>query len=217
MTARPRATPERERVVRPRLAPRATGDAPKSAHPAGPPGTTFIALLRAVNVAGTGRVTMDALRTALDRRGFTATRTLLQSGNLVFQTESQDAGSLERRLEDELRSTLGLETVAFVRSFGEWSSLVRGNPFPEAAARDPSHLVLALLRGAPPRKAWEELRAAIRGREQVRGHGREAYVVYPDGIGRSPLTIALIERRLGTLSTMRNWNTVRGLEQLATT
>ena len=86
--------------------------------------------------------------------------------------------------------------------------MVAGNPFPEEAERDPSHLLVIFLKEAPDRKDVMALQSAIKGREVVRAKGRHAYVVYPDGIGRSRLTSALIEKKLATRGTGRNWNTV---------
>ena len=71
------------------------------------------------------------------------------------------------------------------------------------------------LKAAPPPEAVAALQGSIAGRELVRAVGRQAYVVYPDGIGRSRLTNAVIEKRLGTRGTGRNWNTVLKLAALA--
>ena len=72
------------------------------------------------------------------------------------------------------------------------------------------------LKDAPDAKDVAALQAAITGPEIVRARGRQAYIVYPAGIGRSRLTITLIERKLGTRATGRNWNTVLKLGALAT-
>src|SRR5439155_762383 len=97
----------------------------------------------------------------------------------------------------------------------EWDDVVARNAFPAEAKNDPSHLVLLCLKGAVTAVEVKALQAAIVGREQVRGHGREIYASYPDGIGRSKLTNAFIEKRLGTRVTGRNWNTVLKLQALA--
>ena len=89
------------------------------------------------------------------------------------------------------------------------------NPFGEAAERDSGHLVVMCLKAEPLRNAVEALQAAIAGPEVVRADGRQLYIVYPAGIGTSRLTGVLIEKRLGTRGTARNWNTVRKLEALA--
>jgi uncharacterized protein (DUF1697 family) len=91
---------------------------------------------------------------------------------------------------------------------------VARNPFPAEAERDPAHLTVVFLKDAPKAKAVEALAAAIRGREVIQADGRHLYAYYPDGVGRSKLTHALIESKLGTRGTARNWNTVLKLAQL---
>ena len=92
---------------------------------------------------------------------------------------------------------------------------IADNPFPREAERDPGHLLAYFLKGTAQAEHVEALQAAIKGREIVRGEGRQAYIFYPDGIGRSKLTVALIEKKLGTRATGRNWNTVLKLGALA--
>jgi uncharacterized protein (DUF1697 family) len=169
---------------------------------------TFVGLLRAVNVGGKNLVAMANLRALLEELGFKNVTTLLQSGNVVFGAPAQDAVKLEGRLEAAVLKSLGVTTTFIVRSAPEWKEIVAGNPFADAARDDPGHLVVMPLRAAPARAAVAILVAAISGREQVQVIGRTLYAVYPDGIGRSRLTIALIERKLNTRGTARNWNTV---------
>ena len=95
-----------------------------------------------------------------------------------------------------------------------WEAIVRGNPFRREAEDDPAHLVATVLADAPVAEAWGSLRAAIVGRERLAAGERHAYIVYPDGIGRSKLTAQLIERHLGVRGTSRNWNTVCALQRL---
>jgi uncharacterized protein (DUF1697 family) len=170
--------------------------------------TTHVALLRAINVGGQRKVAMADLRELCARIGFPDALTLLQSGNLVLRAGSKSAARLERLLETEVAKGLGLETDIFVRTAAEWREIIAANPHPAEAERDPGHLVLMCLKASPPADRVAALQAAIRGREVVRAAGRHAYIVYPDGIGTSRLTVALIERKLGTRGTGRNWNTV---------
>lgn len=175
---------------------------------------TFIALLRAVNLGPHNKVAMADLRGLLTELGMEDPRSLLQSGNLVFRSDHSKTAELEGLLEDEAEARLGLKTDFFVRTAEEWRAVIEGNPFPEKAESDPSHLLVFALREAPKSAAVKALQEAIRGREVVRGKGRHAYVVYPDGIGRSRLTNVVIEKHLGTRGTGRNWNTVLKLQAL---
>lgn len=177
--------------------------------------TIHIGLLRAVNLGGRNRVKMADLRKLVSGLGMRDVKSLLQSGNLVFGSDMEATSELEELLERAVAEGLGLETDFFVRTGSDWRAIIADNPFPEAAENDPGHLLVVFLKQAPDRGAVAALESAIRGREVVRVGGRHAYIVYPDGIGRSRLTSALIETKLGTRGTGRNWNTVRKLGALA--
>jgi uncharacterized protein (DUF1697 family) len=141
-------------------------------------------------------------------------RTLLVSGNLVFESRLGSGEKLERLLEQASTKHLGVTTDYFVRSASEWQAIIDANPFPAEAKSDPGRLVMMCLREAPDAAAVKALQAAIKGRETVRAKGKQAYFVYPDGQGTSKLTIAMIEKHLGTRGTARNWNTVLKLGEL---
>lgn len=177
---------------------------------------TYLALLRAVNVGGHQSVAMADLRELLSRLGFDEAQSLLQSGNLVFRANARPSAPLEQVLETGARQHLALETDFFVRTAAEWKTVVARNPFRKQADRDPGRLVVMFLKAAPDQKDVKALQAAITGPEVVRADGRHAYIVYPNGMGRSRLTNAVIEKKLRTRSTGRNWNTVLKLAALVT-
>jgi uncharacterized protein (DUF1697 family) len=174
-----------------------------------------IALLRAINVGGKNLVAMSDLRDLVGDLGFTEAKTLLQSGNVLFQSKSRKGSDLEMLLQAETEKRLQISIDYFVRTAAEWETIIDRNPFREEAERDPGHLLVVLLKRAPEPTALEALRAAIKGPELVRSDGKQLYAVYPDGIGRSKLTNALIEQKLGSCGTGRNWNTVLKLGQMA--
>jgi uncharacterized protein (DUF1697 family) len=169
--------------------------------------SAFVALLRAVNLGPHNKIGMAELKTVAAGAGLTSARTLLQSGNLLFKAKTKGAPVLEKLLEGALAAELELKTPVVVRSAAQWQDALDANPFPQAAKADPGHLVLMPLKAKPDKAALAALRAAIVGREQVELLRQELYLVYPDGIGRSKLTSALIERKLGVTGTGRNWNT----------
>ena len=176
---------------------------------------TFLALLRAINLPRHKQVAMADLRDLLTQLGFGDPRSLLQSGNLVFRSRARSGAQLERVLQAEAANRLALETDFFVRTAAEWRSVIAHNPFRKEADRDPGRLVVMFLKDAPGGREVKALQVANTGPEVVRVAGRHAYLVYPNGVGRSRLTNALIEKRLGTRGTGRNWNTVRKLGALA--
>ena len=177
-----------------------------------------IALLRGINVGGHKKVAMTDLRALLADLGFGEPRTLLQSGNVVFRSDGQKtAAALETLLETEAGQRLGLSSDFHVRPAEEWPGIIAANPFHDEAARDPGHLVVVFLKTAPSEAAVEKLRAASQGPERIQAHGRHLYVTYPAGIGDSRLTAGLMDAKLGTRGTARNWNTVLKLGALAGT
>jgi uncharacterized protein (DUF1697 family) len=167
-----------------------------------------VALLRAINVAGHNTVAMSDLREMLEALGFSEVKSLLQSGNLVFRSDRRTGAAMERLLEAETAERLKVAADYIVRSAAEWATVVGRNPFHKEAETAPGRLVAVFLKSAAPAKGVDALRAAIRGPETIHGDGKELFVVYPDGIGRSKLTGALIESKLGIRGTARNWNTV---------
>ena len=168
-------------------------------------------LLRAVN-AGRPLVMAD-LRKALARLGYPDAVTVLASGNAVIRAKAADA-LLEAELEAGLREALGQPVDAFVRDGNQLAEIVARNPFPEMSKTDPSHLVVGFAKGRPEPELVEALRGKIVGREEVAAGPSCVYVTYPDGIGRSKLTGAIIEKTLKTGGTARNWNTVLKLAAL---
>lgn len=174
-----------------------------------------VALLRAVNLGGRKPVAMSDLRDLVTGLGFAAVRSLLQSGNIVFEGDGRTSAELERLLESAAAERLDLHTDVFVRSAREWAEIVARNPFSGEARRDPAHLVVMVLKDAAKAADVKALQAAISGPEVVHAEGKELYITYPDGIGRSRLTNAIVERKLSTRGTGRNWNTVLKLAALA--
>jgi uncharacterized protein (DUF1697 family) len=177
--------------------------------------TTYAALLRAVNLGTHQRVTMADLVRMVTGLGYRNPRTLLASGNLVFEGESEAPRQVERRLEEGAKHDLGLETPILVRTAGELAQVLREEPFPKEIRDDPEHVLVVFLRDRPGPKAWADLRAAIQGPERLQAGGREAFLYYAGGIGHSKLTGAVIDRALGTVGTGRNWKTVRKIADAA--
>lgn len=169
---------------------------------------THIALLRAVNLGPHNKIAMADLRDLLGTLGLKEPKTLLQSGNVVFTDEKRAGDKLELLLERGAEKHLRLSTPFFVRDAKAWSKIVAGNPYEREAKSDPGHLVLLTMKSAPTATAISALQESIRGRETFHVRGAHAYAYYPDGIGESKFTIALIERKLSTSVTGRNWNTV---------
>jgi len=111
--------------------------------------TTYVALLRGINVGGKNKIAMADLRAFLADLGLADPKTLLQSGNVVFRSEGKSVSALENFLEKETAARLSVAADYVVRSSAEWAKVVAANPFPREAESDPSHLVVMFLKSAP--------------------------------------------------------------------
>jgi uncharacterized protein (DUF1697 family) len=168
--------------------------------------------LRAINLAGK-RLVMADFKRALADAGHPDAQTVVATGNAVILAKAADA-ALEAKIEKGLQATLGQSTEVFVRDGKALAAIVAGNPFPRMARDDPSHLVVVFLRGEPDPAAVEALRGKIKGPEEVAAGPACLYASFPDDIGHSKLTAAMIERALKLRGTARNWNTVTKMAEL---
>jgi len=175
---------------------------------------THLAFLRGINVGGKNIIAMADLRALLESLQFKNVKTLLQSGNIVFDGGKKSGAALEKLLEAESSKKFGRDVDYHVRTAAEWHSIIERNPFPGEATRDPGRLHVMLFKNAPTAKNVKALEAAIKGPEYLQFDGRNGYFVYPAGMGTSKLTPAAIDRVLGLRGTARNWNTTLKLAAL---
>ncbi|HEV2309550.1 MAG TPA: DUF1697 domain-containing protein [Acidimicrobiia bacterium] len=175
----------------------------------------YAALLRGVNVGGKNRLAMPALRSAVEGLGFDDVATYVQSGNVVFRAPSQPEASLVRALERMIRGTFRLEVTVLVRTAAQLARIEKENPY-LAQRRDPATLHVTFLAARPSAAARGELPRGL-GPDELAVRGREVYLWCPNGYGRTKLTNAWFEQRLGTPATTRNWRTVVTLRGLTST
>ena len=171
----------------------------------------FIALIRGINVGGHKKIKMADLKASCEKLGLREVRTLLQSGNVVFETDEKD----RTRLAQQIQGVLGVEAKVILRTAAELKKIVAANPMLAAAERAPSGFIVMFLDGKPSAANLKSLRDAHSGPETMELHGTELYIEYGPGMGQSKLTNALIERKLGVAGTARNWNTVTKLLEMA--
>jgi uncharacterized protein (DUF1697 family) len=171
-----------------------------------------IALLRAVNVGGR-KVTSAQLKDVATSLGHTAVTTYVNSGNLVL-VPAAGASDVAAGLSAAFADELGFATPVIARSLEDWSAVVDDLPFTGEAADDPAHLVAVFWDG-PVATTAVDLDPGRYGRERVEWATRETYAYYPDGQGRSKLTIDVLSKASGRVGTARNWNTVLALQRLA--
>jgi uncharacterized protein (DUF1697 family) len=164
----------------------------------------FVALLRAVNVGGTGKLPMSDLKALCESAGFAKVRTYIASGNVIFE-DPKSAAQVKALLEAALETYAGKPVGVLVRTADEMAQVLAENPFPEAA---PNRTVAIFLDDPPPGDTLERITGG--NGEEVRLGKREIYVHYGDGMAGSKLKVPAA--RTGTA---RNINTVSKLAELA--
>ena len=174
--------------------------------------TTHVAFLRGVNVGGKNRLLMDELCRALAEGGLADATTVLQSGNVLFASDETEA-ELVARIGAVIDKSCGLEIEVIIRSGTELALVVARNPLVSSAAiePDPATLHVAFLAEHPTDAAIATLDPDRSPPDAFVVTGREVYLSYPGGSGRSRLTLGYLERQLGTVGTARNWRTVQRL------
>ena len=164
----------------------------------------FIALLRAVNVGGTGKLPMMELKAMCEKAGFKSVKTYIASGNVVFKSAKSEA-QVKAALESALAAYAGKPVGVLVRSAAEMAAVLAANPF---HAHPANRTVTIFLDAAPPADALRNV--AGQSTEQLALGKREIYGYYPDGQGESKLRIAAAKN-----GTARNMNTVAKLAEMA--
>ncbi len=177
---------------------------PRRPRRAGADRSVFVALLRAVNVGGTGVLAMAKLVALCERAGLVGATTYIQSGNVVFRSGAPEA-RVKATLEKALALELGKPVGVLVRRAAELDRVLADNPF---ALGPPNRVIVLFLDEPPPRDAL--LAVQPPGREELVLHGREIYIHYPDGQGRSKLKVPF-----ASVGTGRNINTVTRLAAMA--
>ena len=166
--------------------------------------TRYVALLRAVNVGGTGKLPMSELKTLCEVAGFAEVRTYIASGNVLF-TSQLGAAAVQEILQQQLHDYAGKPVGVLVRTAAELAQVVVDNPFPD----EPGNRVVAIfLDAAPPADALDGIKH--QKLERLACGTREIYVHYGDGMADSRLTIPAAKA-----GTARNINTITQLAQLA--
>jgi uncharacterized protein (DUF1697 family) len=174
----------------------------------------YVALLRSVNVAGHGRLAMNELRASFEGLQYSGVTTYIQTGNVLFSTGSKSEAAIAATIEQRLADDFGDSPAVILRTVPEFLRVAAASPYAKAGA-NPSRHHVTFLATKPTAEALAALTLPASGRDELVVHGREVYVHTPDGYAETKYTGTFLERRLGVVSTTRNWNTVTKLGALA--
>jgi uncharacterized protein (DUF1697 family) len=176
--------------------------------------TVYICLLRGINVGGNKRIKMADLRDLFKTLGIADAKTLLASGNVVFQSDETDPAKLVAAIEAAIQAAYGFESKIIMRTHAALQAVIEKSPF-EPDEVDGSKLLVMFLRDAPAAQhiaAFNESHSTV---ERVVFTGDEIFIDYADGIGTSKLSNNALEGKLKVIGTGRNWNTVLKIQTLA--
>ena len=177
--------------------------------------STHVVLLRGINVSGHNRLPMADLREIAASIGLAEPETYVQSGNLVVSTDLDEV-EIAERLQAAITDRFGLDAPVVSRSADEFAAVANSHPF-ESLGLDDRFLQVAFLDRVPDADVSELIDTADYEPDRLEARGRELYLAYPNGSGRSKLNHSLLERKLGVTVTTRNWKTVGRLAEIAGT
>ena len=172
-------------------------------------------MLRGVNVGGNNMIKMDALRALYESLKLQDPQTYVQSGNVVFRTDERDLVLLARRVENGIERRFHFRPDVIVRTTSELRDAIARNPFAMRRGIEPGKLLVTFLAGDPAVEAREKVLKIKTDPEELSISGRELYIYYPNGMGRSKLSWIAVANALKTSGTGRNWNSVTKLLEIA--
>lgn len=175
---------------------------------------THIALLRGINVSGQKLIKMAALQAHFEAWGAKDVRTYIQSGNVVFTHREAKSALLRAPLERHLATLLGFAVPTLVKSVKEFTAIAKANPYPATLPEFGKRVYVCFFEKAPDAKSIASLAPYLSNDERLTVKGTAGYAYYANGLGRAKLSSVLIERKLG-MATLRNWNTINALLELA--
>jgi uncharacterized protein (DUF1697 family) len=177
--------------------------------------STFISMLRGINVGLQKRLRMETLRCIYEELGFTSVRTYLQSGNIIFECAEQDQQKLNKRIEAHIELTCGYSVQVFIRQVDELQHILAGNPFINIRNEDPGKLHVTFLYQSPSETMLSKLTTPDRTTDEFAPGEMAFYLYCPNGYGKTKLSNNYFERKLCMPVTTRNWNTVNALYKMA--
>ena len=175
----------------------------------------LISMLRGVNVGAHNRIKMDALRAVYESLKLEDPRTHVQSGNVIFRTKEKNTAALAKKIENAFESKFGFRSEIVLRTVEELRKAIAASPFAGRRDVEPGKLLVTFLAGDPGPDAHKALRSLKGHPEELHLLGRELYIYFPNGAGKSKLPWSSFAKLLKTTGTARNWNSVMKMLEIA--
>lgn len=176
--------------------------------------TAYVSLFRGINVGGNRIVPMIELKSLHEALGLQDVVTYIQSGNVVFSSDETNPAQLAKQIEESFAQKFGFHAQVMIRTSAQLEEIIVSNPFQNQPEKESKWVAVLFLATRPESSAVEDLKKTYSGPEEIYLIGQELFVYYPNGVGRSKLTLPLIEKKLKTAGTGRNWNTVLRLREV---
>jgi uncharacterized protein (DUF1697 family) len=177
--------------------------------------STYVALLRGINLSGHKIVKMDQLRKAFEELGFKDVKTYIQSGNVVFKGPGTVPQNLVKRIEEKILRQFGFPVPVVVKTSDEIGEIIRNNPLVKEKGVDLSKLHVTFLSCAPERSALTTLEAFAAGADQFRCSVAAIYLHCPNGYHETKLGNNVLGKMLKVGTTTRNWKTVNQVYEMS--
>jgi len=168
----------------------------------------LISMLRGVNVGGHNKIKMDDLRALCESLKLEDPRTYVQSGNVIFRTKEKNSPALAKKIQDAIERKCGFRPAVILRTMEELRSAIAATPFAASRKLEPGKILVTFLSDEPGSDAHATLLGLKNYPEEIHLRGRELYIYFPDGAGKSKLPWSQVEKLLKTTGTARNWNSV---------
>lgn len=175
----------------------------------------LISMLRGVNLGPHNRIKMDALRAMYESLKLEDPRSYVQSGNVIFRTKEKNSPQLAKKIQSAIQKKFGCCPEVILRTTEEMRKAIAANPFPERTKAEPSKVLLTFLAAEPPPEAEANLANLKRFPEELRLNGRELYIYFPNGAGKSKLPWSSVDKLVKVTGTARNWNSVQAMLEIA--
>ena len=176
---------------------------------------TYIALLRGINVSGHKIIKMETLRLVLAELGFQNISTYIQSGNVIFESDNENAAALEHQISHKIFEHFGFDVPVRITTLEELNRIVAENPFIKENLENPTQPYVAFLSEVPLDNHYQHMKAVNFGEDRFVNKDRVLYLWYADSPGNTKLSNVVIESKLKLKATSRNWKTIQKLIALA--
>lgn len=173
--------------------------------------TTYISILRGINVSGHKIIKMDALKKMYEQLGFQHVRTYVQSGNVIFQHNESRLSDLEQTISKQIQINFGFDVPVIILTINMLKKVIEGNPFVKDPMKEPSFLHITFLSAKPAGINMEKIESKKLIEEEISFSDNAVYLYCPSGYGNTRLTNNFLESALKVGATTRNWRSTNEL------